>query len=128
MDALLVVHLRVEARAEPADRERPERVEGHVAEVEQTGEAYHDVQTERHDGVGERARGVVDEGAALREEERKQHEDHERRHADPALDVLGKRVPRVADRAEELAELVHPASRVSSPSRPWGLKTMIRIR
>ena len=40
--------------AEAAGRVGADREERHVAEVQQAGEADHDVQAERHDDVGER--------------------------------------------------------------------------
>ena len=44
VDALAAVDVRELLGAEPADHERADREEGDVAEVEQAGEADHDVQ------------------------------------------------------------------------------------
>jgi len=71
VDALAAVCLVHEARREPADRERSQRVERDEAEVEEAGEANHDIQAERHHHVGQRGDGVVDEGTARGKEERK---------------------------------------------------------
>ena len=67
------------ARRQPAHRVRADRVERDVAEVEQAGEADHDVQPERHHHVHERDGRVVDEAAAGVVEERQQHRDDDRR-------------------------------------------------
>ena len=125
-----------EARAEPSDRVGAERVERHVAEVQKAGEADDDVEPERHHDVRERDDRGVHEPARRTEEER-QH-DHER---DPQRDPEAR--PASADDARGLGdaprdrgaplvqlslELAHPASLVSSPSRPRGRSTITRIR
>ena len=50
--------------------------EGRVSEVEQTGEADHDVEAERQDRVGERIRGRIDI-ALVAVDQRKQDSKHE---------------------------------------------------
>ena len=58
------------AGREPADGVGADRVERHVAEVEQAGEADHDVEPERHDHVGQHEREVLDPRVAGVEEQR----------------------------------------------------------
>jgi hypothetical protein len=132
-----LVDVRQERRAEPPDRERAEREERDVAEVEQAREADDDVQAERHDDVGHRERGVVEERAALVDPERQRAGDHDEDDRDDAVDAAA--LERLGDdavldddgrrgRVAVRRLRAHPASLVSSPSRPCGLKTMIRIR
>ena len=53
VDALAAVDVGELLGAQPAHHERADGEEGHVAEVEQPGEADHDVQPEGHDDVGQ---------------------------------------------------------------------------
>jgi hypothetical protein len=53
VDALAAGHVGELLGAQPAHDERADREEGHVAEVEQPGEADHDVQPQGHDDVGQ---------------------------------------------------------------------------
>ena len=119
VDALLAAHAGVEVGRPPAHRHRAERVERHVAEVEQAREADHQVQAQRHHHVGERQDAVVHEAVERRAEQREQRD---RQEHDDGQDVL-----RPLARAQ-LPEGVHPASLVSSPISPCGLNTMIRTR
>src|SRR6185437_11647930 len=60
-------------------------------------------------------------------ERQRDHEDEDT-DGDQLLEALGRVVPALRECRPGLAQSAHPASRVSSPSRPCGLKTMIRIR
>jgi hypothetical protein len=119
VQALLAVDAREVVRCPPAHRERPERVERHVAQVEQAGEADDEVQPQRHHHVGEREDAVVHEAVERRAEQREDRHGHD--------DDARQQVLRPRARAE-LLDGRHPASLVSSPISPWGLNTMIRTR
>ena len=120
VQAVAVVDAEEEVRAEPAHRVGADREEGDVAEVEQAGEADDDVEPERHHDVGEGEHRIVDERAAgLEEERQRDRADHD-----------GDRDQRArgSTEIEPQAAHAHPASLVSSPSRPRGRTTMIRTR
>ena len=116
VDALAVVDPVGEPGGEPPDRVGADGEERHVAEVEQSREADDDVEPQRHHDVGERGHGVVHERTGLAEEEGQDDREAKERHGDDEIAVA-------VDRAQP-----HPASRVCSPSRPWGLTTMISTR
>ena len=132
--ALLMIDLVREARAQPPHRQRAQRVERDVAEVEQAREADHDVQAERHHDVGERSRARVHLVAGRLEEQREEDDQRQdeclRRPAEIAVapEWLAECGPRTANALDRSGSGAHPASLVSSPSRPWGLKTMISTR
>ena len=105
---------------QPADGERAERVEGHVAEVEQAREAHHEVQPERHHHVGEGEDAVVHVAVERRAEQREQRDGHHATMPGSTYFAHGA--------CAQFAERAHPASRVSSPIRPCGRKTMISTR
>jgi hypothetical protein len=130
VDPLAAAGVLPEARAEVAHDVRPDREERDVAEVEQAGEADDDVQAQRHAHVGQGEDHVVHDVAALAEEERQDHRDAQEDRRDDQVLPLGqlRRAepgPRLLGRGSGGA---HPASLVSSPSRPDGLKTMMRTR
>ena len=69
-----------EARPEVGGRVRADREEGHVAEVEQAGEAHDDVEPERHHHVGGGQDHVVEDVDARAEEQRRDRGEREHGH------------------------------------------------
>ena len=123
------VGLEEEVRAEPPECVGAERVEGDVAEVEQTGEAHDDVQTEREHHVRQGHDLRVDEVAGRREEAAAAP-GRTRSATPPGARGHHGRQPALDRRSPFLqlcAQLVHPASRVSSPSSPRGRRTRMMI-
>jgi hypothetical protein len=106
----------------PADRVRADRVEGDVAEVEQAGEPDHDVQPEGEHDVREGEDAEVERRAERVEQRRQDRDDDEYRYAERDAQLVA------VDVGEDRWRAHQPASRVSSPIRPCGLKVMIRIR
>ena len=108
----------VEVGRPPPHGHRAERVEGDVAQVEQAGEADHEVEPERHNHVGEREDAVIHEASSgSRVSGNSTAATRKRRGQDVLRPRLGG-VPRW--RSSGLL--------VSSPIRPCGLKTMISTR
>ena len=109
--------------SQPID-ERADREERHVAEVEQPGEADHDVQPERHDDVGERRdRRVEQVVGAARSAGRSIGCTDRQRERDRWPPRPVRQLPRTERpvRAQVAAARAHP-SRASSPNRPCGLE------
>ena len=126
VDALASVDVR-EVRDQPADDERADRVEGDVAEVQQAGEADHDVQAEGHDrrrpaSGSTRSRGR--RGRRCREVERVGEYGQMIAHAHDGEEAadrgqVARRATGAQVRLAGSSPAAHP-SRVSSPKRPCG--------
>src|ERR687887_671006 len=125
------------AENNPPRHERADRVERDVAQVEQACEADHDVEPEGHHHERERrdhrvvevlAEGVLPDDA---EQDRDRQEDQQpgpaRQHLRHPLQARAELEAGLLARLRSLVDGGHP-SLVSSPKRPPGLKTMIRIR
>ena len=111
---------------EPPDRVGADRVKRHVAEVEQPRKAHDDVEAEREDDVRDRVDRGVERASERRQEQREDRGQRDRDRAGHEGEVT---LPaQLAEGVAHVRERAHPASRVSSPSRPWGRKTMTRIR
>ncbi len=126
-----VVDAEEEVRAQPAHRVGADREEGDVAQVEQAREADDDVEPERHHDVRQGEHRVVDERAAGLEEERQRdradhHDDRDHAVAAPGDRAQAAQIRRLNGAA--VSPSAHPASLVSSPSRPRGRTTMISTR
>ena len=108
-----------ETRREVGGRVRADREEGHVAEVEQAGEADDDVEPERHHHVSGGEHHVVEHVAALVEEQRRDRGECEQARA-PARGSCrcSYSIRRVGHRAR--AVVVAARVRVAQPARPAG--------
>src|SRR5215211_6657931 len=85
----------------------------------------HDIQAQGHHDVGERGDGVVDEAARLRVEERQDRPREQEHRRQDQVAVATDDGSLEGRKRLAYAGAAHPASLVSSPSRPLGRKTMI---
>ena len=112
------VRLEEEATAEPPQAVGAEREERQVPEIEQAGEADHDVETKREHHIRERDDLLVHEVARVGEEEWRHRPDHDHQAGE------GLRPPR---RQPPPTESRHSWTCVRSPLQPPPTGSLIRL-